>query len=116
MLAGNTYAMGVVADNFFAWSRAPGGSAFTQNGLTFSSDEGTAFVFADGTPRVFTDNAVYDGFTLTAFGGQTSLQVWGGDYLGGNLPPVPEPSEWAMLLAGLMVVAFVAKRQRRRNI
>ena len=29
-------------------------------------------------------------------------------------PPVPEPSEWAMLLAGLAVVGFIANRRRNK--
>ena len=30
---------------------------------------------------------------------------------GGVVTPVPEPSEWAMMLAGLALVGFIAKRR-----
>jgi hypothetical protein len=29
-----------------------------------------------------------------------------------TLPPVPEPGTWAMLLAGLLVMFFVARRRK----
>ncbi len=32
----------------------------------------------------------------------------------GPVTPVPEPSEWAMLLAGLAAVGFIVKRNARR--
>jgi hypothetical protein len=31
-----------------------------------------------------------------------------------EIAPLPEPSEWAMLLAGLAVVGFIAKRRRNK--
>jgi hypothetical protein len=29
-----------------------------------------------------------------------------------HLAPIPEPAEWAMLLAGLVVIGFIAQRRR----
>ena len=55
----------------------------------------------------------YAGYFHGLFGFRTSLQ--GLFRRRRHNPPIPEPSEWAMLLAGLMVVGFVAKRQRRRT-
>jgi hypothetical protein len=49
-------------------------------------------------------------------GGQTA----GRNVLGRPLPrfgavtPVPEPSEWAMLLAGLALVGYIVRRNSRR--
>lgn len=32
-----------------------------------------------------------------------------------NLPPVPEPSVWLLMLAGLVLVLLVARRRKRRE-
>lgn len=43
------------------------------------------------------------------------LGTSGGGYMVGlSIAPVPEPSEWAMMLAGLGIVGAVAARRRRR--
>jgi hypothetical protein len=39
-----------------------------------------------------------------SFEHQTSLRV---------LAPIPEPAEWSMLIAGLLVIGFIAKRRNR---
>jgi hypothetical protein len=112
LTAGHTYSMGLVASNLFAWGRnsepvSPiSGGGLTINGFesisqpTFSTSGGFA-----GDPILIPEYGV-DYF-------QASVRVMSA---GGGVPPIPEPSEWAMLLAGLMVVAFVAKRQRRTSI
>ena len=33
----------------------------------------------------------------------------------GPVTPVPEPSEWAMMLAGLALVGFIARRSSKRS-
>ena len=52
-------------------------------------------------------------FTSSLNGGMFSLSTSGNDLLL-NFTPVPEPSTWAMLLAGLGLVGFRKLRRRRR--
>jgi hypothetical protein len=112
--AGHTYSMGLIATDMFAWGRnVEPVSAITQNGLTINAFEGLVQV----------PNTIPEGGGTFA-GDPIYSSDWGGvDYFqgsvrilsaGGAVPPIPEPAEWTMLLAGLMVVAFVANRQRRR--
>lgn len=32
-----------------------------------------------------------------------------------NLPPIPEPSTWLLMLAGVVLVLLVARRRKRRE-
>ena len=34
---------------------------------------------------------------------------------GGHITPVPEPSQWAMMLAGLALVGFIVRRSSKRD-
>jgi hypothetical protein len=55
------------------------------------------------------------GRTITnPIAGATPLRV---DVTGqaGQVTPVPEPSEWAMMLAGLAVVGFIVSRNSKRS-
>jgi hypothetical protein len=116
LTAGHTYSMGVIASNMFAWGRnAEPVSPITANGLTINAFEG--LVQAPNTILEGGGTFAGDPIYASDWGGvnyfQGSVRVFDA---GGGVPPIPEPSEWAMLLAGLMVVGFVAKRQRRRTI
>ena len=66
--------------------------------------------------------SVLSGFTGTLSPGAYSLRIsgttgTGGASYGGNvvLTPVPEPETYALMLAGLGVVGFVAARRRNRG-
>jgi hypothetical protein len=54
-----------------------------------------------------------NGFPFADYPTQTSVRVFDID---GAPAPIPEPAEWSMLIAGLMVIAFVANRRRRMSI
>ena len=116
LAANTTYQMGLVANDTFSWGLSmPGSEVGPTGGLTIQNTMGTAIVTLAGTPGSGFDGIeaidVYTPYPEI----QPSLRIWGADYASAP-PPIPEPSEWAMLLAGLMVVAFVAKRQRRRSV
>jgi len=125
--AGHTYAMGVVSSAGFGWSRDFSGydpdtaepitgvfPAITQNFITLQPIEATAQVTWDPASSTgAVDRAAY----ADTAGFRSSIQIFSaGDFGGGPTPPVPEPAEWSMLLAGLLVVAFVANRQRRQPV
>jgi hypothetical protein len=112
-LAAGSYQMGLVANDTFSWGlSSPGSEIGPVSGLTIHNTMGTAVVTLAGTPGSGFDgieaidvNSPYPDF-------QPSLRIYGADYA--SLPPaIPEPSEWAMLLAGLMVIGFVANRRRK---
>jgi hypothetical protein len=110
LAAGHTYSMGVIATDMFAWGRneEPVSAINSPSGLRINAFEGL----------VQAPNTNGDGVGGGTFAGDPIYASdWGGvDYFQGSVrvdgiaAAVPEPSEWAMLLAGLMVVAFVAKR------
>jgi hypothetical protein len=122
--AGHTYTMGLAANNMFAWGRGYGAPdvSSADGTLTILGIEPIAGVYTSGYDPFLTSAPAGGNFTL---GGFERIPEWDSTDVrgslrildaGGALPPIPEPSEWAMLLAGLMVVGFVAKRQRRRTI
>ena len=131
LVSGQTYAMGVVSTGSFAWKRDydPGfGDTFPsipqdplhpQLGLTLQASEAVALVGFDqssfvGDPTRF---AEADSGQFAPGAIRSSVQIFSaGDFGGGPTPPIPEPAEWSMLLAGLLVVAFVANRQRRQPV
>jgi hypothetical protein len=108
--AGHTYSMALVATNMFAWGRNEEPvSPITANGLTINAYEG--LVHAPNT-------------NPNGGGGFAGSPIWasdlgGVDYFQGSVrvdgipAAIPEPSEWAMLVAGLMVIGFVANRRRK---
>jgi hypothetical protein len=100
--ANRTYAMGVVASNLFAWSLndAPSGPII-QGDLTIPVDSHQLQVALDGAGH-FAGDPIYPGLELPGI--QTSLRV---------LAPIPEPAEWSMLIAGLLVIAFIARRRNQ---
>lgn len=104
LLAGQTYALGVVANNLFAWGWSDASSAapITQSGLTLPVRSEQAQVTVDGAGH-FAGNPIFvaDFDPLDA---QTSLRV---------MAPIPEPAEWSMLIAGLLVIGFIARRRNQ---
>jgi len=113
----HTYSLGVVSNNLFAWGRydESGFATGMQNGLNHDVRENIVQVSLTGNP-----GSGYAGnpFLVPEYGVdyfQSSVRVF--DLAGGGpTPPIPEPAEWSMLLAGLLVVAFVANRQRRNPV
>lgn len=113
--AGHTYTMGLAATDLFAWGRTTP-SAISQNGLTILGNEPIVGVYTSNYPDSG-GNFTQGGFERLVFE-EGDVDYFRGTLRvlspGGSVPPIPEPAEWTMLLAGLMVVAFVANRQRRR--
>ncbi len=69
-----------------------------------------------GAEFTLTNGMIQSGFNYIWFIGTTSGQ--GGDGYKGvgavDLAPVPEPSTWAMLLAGLGMLGFMARRRAKQ--
>jgi hypothetical protein len=83
-------------------------------GLTGMVDGGTVSLFATGGANrllAMTDTSGYDG---SFAGGVTTLAMAGANtaFRGVALLPVPEPTTWALWLAGLSLVGGVARRRR----
>lgn len=78
--------------NMEFWNATPNGSSFgfTQLGL----DAGSYFIEVAGHAN-------------SAFGGAYAVSLMA--------QPVPEPGEWAMMLAGFGLIAAAARRRRRNN-
>jgi hypothetical protein len=113
LAANTTYQLGLVTNApTFAWGISSPGSEVSGSGSTLLTSMGTAVVTLASAP-----GSAYFGIeAIDVFNPypdfQPALRIWGPDYA--SLPPaIPEPSEWAMLLAGLMVIGFVANRRRR---
>jgi hypothetical protein len=114
LLAGRTYAMGLIAQavgaNGFRWGvewttnlMDGGGPSVDSNGvsLPFVSSSGSVGSLALDNPSLTTLDA-------TSYY-RTSLRIFEAT------PPVPEPAEWTMLAAGLFVLGFIAHRRRVLN-
>ena len=76
---------------------------------------GTGSLLASPTSLSFSNIAVTGSdFSIELRG--TATGAFGGEYvLGGSVVPVPEPETYAMMLAGVVAVGFMAARRRRRN-
>jgi hypothetical protein len=106
LAANQTYALGVVTSNLFAWGWNDGSNGplvpITQNGLTLPVLTAQAQVTLDGAGHFAGDPIYVSGFESTDF--QASVRV---------LAPIPEPAEWSMLIAGLLVIGFIARRRNQ---
>ncbi len=60
-------------------------------------------IISGSTGSVFSDPNVTHGIARQAKPG------------GGHITPVPEPSQWAMMLAGLVLVGFIVRRSSKRD-
>ncbi len=82
--------------------------------LTFQTAAGSNGFFAD--PQPFYDLA-FAAFTnttsqVTPFVGGFRIEQGGGAFNFASTPPIPEPETYALMLAGLAAVGFVARRRR----
>ncbi|HOY86680.1 MAG TPA: FxDxF family PEP-CTERM protein [Methylotenera sp.] len=121
-LTGNLFATGAVDTN----GDLPSGTPGTQIGQLFSnwSQGGLVAPYGalvgawDTTPSNFF--LIGTGFTGTAAAGTTNLRLFyfdenNGDNSGSisvNITAVPEPETYAMLLAGLGMIGFMARRRK----
>lgn len=110
--SGQTYTMGVVANDLFAWGRNAesdeGYGDIGGSGLVIRARHTIAQLDVVQGGNFGSDPILARGFELS--GDQMSVRVF--DSAGAAPPPIPEPAEWSMLLAGLLIVAFVANRRR----
>ena len=77
---------------------------------------GTVFGATGGTSSSlsFANGGVPGSYTLTVAGSKTSLAS--GSYAGNvTISPVPEPETYAMILAGLGLLGFAARRRKTNN-
>ena len=63
--------------------------------------------FLEPTRAIFSD----DGYLVNRFRGHPGMGVWAVSTTA--TPPVPEPSTYAMLLTGLLMMGFIVKRKLR---
>jgi len=71
------------------------------------------YTYASGSPVDPFVNLIYDQTNYIFFGDNTSSAAANVALSAITLAPVPEPGEWALMLAGLGCVAAVARRRRR---
>jgi hypothetical protein len=125
LLNGHTYAMGVVADTVMGFGWANG--AFTtptptvSNGLTLLSQTAGVKVGAcSGGSALGGAMCQNSSPTLTSFLTGTYPDVFNTTISSQNkmslqIAPVPEPSEYAMLLVGLAVIGFIGNRRKQKQ-
>ena len=77
-------------------------SSFTISGVTLANF-GTPFAEASGKPGPITSV-----LSLNSFAGTSSNWV--------AMAPVPEPEEWAMMIAGLGIVGLIARKRRQSQV
>jgi hypothetical protein len=117
----HTYAMGVLADkintNGFLW----GYKAFSYfGGNTPTAGTGLTLLHQDAMAQGGYCNTGWgpcSSNTLTSFGVApypkvTNFSDSANAKMSLRIQPVPEPAEWTMLIAGLLVVGFIARRRR----
>ena len=124
LLSGHQYAMGVVADKIssFSWGSGAASEVTTSGGLTLLNNTvgvkagacsggsfGGGAICQNSAPTLssFLTGTYPDVFNTTLSAtNKMSLQI----------APVPEPSEWAMLMAGLAVIGVIGSRRKRKTI
>lgn len=82
--------------------------------LTFMAGSGAGTFFQSPSPFYDLAFAAFTNTTsqVVAFNGGFAIQKGGGAFNFGATPPIPEPETYALMLAGLGAVGFVARRRR----
>ena len=94
---------------------------------SFTDKLALGFDFTSGTSYVVTAELRVTGFNgrnldlfntarlhdVALTGGIDMVALSGHDWLGAAVTPVPEPSTWALMLAGMLAVARIARRRTR---
>ncbi len=111
--------VGQAYDLSFAYAQRPDQLGLASNGMSWSAGNKSNVVFGQDTNTNWT--VVNTSFVATATTTTLTFKALGtSDQYGTSLDavsvmaqaaPVPEPEQYAMLLAGLMVVGFVARRR-----
>jgi hypothetical protein len=118
MLANHRYAMGLLADRL-----GPSGFRWGVNVTSNRYGGGGRTIDADVVSVPFTAALANAGLAGSFYSTPVVYTFNGADPLGWNdaiqpslriLSPVAEPAEWAMILAGLMLIGWVSRRRRRR--
>ena len=84
----------------------------------------TSLLNVDNGPYVFQYEVTSDNFFFTRAGSHVGASYWGGPGAQGGgygntsvqAPPIPEPETYAMMLAGLGLLGFVARRRRQQGL
>lgn len=112
-----TLATGSLMTGFTSTSPAAGGAGFAP-----TANSNMSFAVASGEQGFFSPNPFYmaafsaftnNSQTVTAFSGGGGFRINNG---GGNLSfasPIPEPETYALMLAGLGVMGWVARRRKK---
>lgn len=87
-------------------SSLPAGLAYTTNSATFLTN-----LFNSGATFAFTETAK-NGATALAYAGTATVASFSASNI---TSPVPEPESYAMLLAGMGLITFVALKRKRRD-
>ncbi|GAB1720388.1 MAG: hypothetical protein NTAFB09_21190 [Nitrosospira sp.] len=110
-----------------------GGAAFTNNvyhDVFLTNNNGTATFYLDGSPQAtamthvmdidsnnqmnfFLDNVVAGGQREYSSGSVALIRVYNEALNAPPVPSIPEPETYAMLLAGLGLVGFLARRKKQ---
>jgi hypothetical protein len=125
MLSGHTYAMGVVADTRTAFGWANGAfmtpTPTVSNGLTLLSQTAGVKVGACSTGGQFGgawcnagSSATLQSFLTEPYPDVFNTTIGPQNKLSLQIAPVPEPSEYAMLLVGLAVIGFIGNRRKQK--
>jgi hypothetical protein len=101
------------ADSFLVVSKLEGASG----SATVDLGDASSFSFVWGSPDTFNAIDIYsDGFGMVTYTGtQLGSQLFRSNGVAFELAvaaPVPEPETYAMMLAGLAAMGFVARRRR----